>query len=314
MKVLFVCSGNKNSGKAGVVVGNQAESLIRSEVDISFFLIKGKGVKGYLAAVFPLIQQLRNQSYDVIHSHYSLSAFVASIALLISRNKTPHVVSLMGSDAKMSGWKKRLSVFLHRSNWKKTIVKSEQMAKDLGLNRFTVIPNGVDLDKFHPGNHHFNNEEEKKRVLFPADPSRESKNYPLAEQAMKLVNELRKDIALQVLYNVPQKEVINAIQKAYCVLVPSRWEGSPNIVKESMACSKSIVATKVGDIPWLLKRLDGCYLVDAQAQDVAEAIIKAVDYCTVHQQTQGRERIKELGIDSESIAKKIKGIYAELSR
>ena len=52
MKVLFVASGDKE-GKVGITVYNQFESL-RSKVDVSLFLIQGKGLKGYFRGIFQL--------------------------------------------------------------------------------------------------------------------------------------------------------------------------------------------------------------------------------------------------------------------
>ena len=49
MNILFVASGN-NNGKPGSVVKNQAESLQAEGVSIDFFLVEGKGLKGYIKA------------------------------------------------------------------------------------------------------------------------------------------------------------------------------------------------------------------------------------------------------------------------
>ena len=56
MKVLFVCSGNKSNGLPGTVVQNQADSLGKFGIEIEFFVITKKGVKGYLKSINPLIK------------------------------------------------------------------------------------------------------------------------------------------------------------------------------------------------------------------------------------------------------------------
>ena len=144
MKILFVASANK--GAMTPVVINQAEALISEGVEVDFFPIRGKGFRGYLRNVRPLHRYLRTHHYDAIHAHYSLSAFAASLA-----GARPLVVSLMGSDVKAARWYKfiiRFFAFFFR--WKAIIVKSNDMYRDLGIPRALIIPNGVNLERFHP--------------------------------------------------------------------------------------------------------------------------------------------------------------------
>jgi len=304
LKVLFVCSGNSLDGKAKTVVNNQALSLQKSGVEVSFYLIKKKGVKGYLEAVKPLKLLLRKEKFDVVHSHFSLSAFAATLALR-SFKKIPHVVSLMGSDAQVKGWKRTLTRYLSNKTWKKTIVKSQKMADDLALTNYEIIANGVDLDLLKPLRESVQNK--RKIVLFAADPNRESKNYALAKEAFKTIP--TENFELRVVYNKMHSELIYELNQCDCVLLTSKWEGSPNIIKEAMALNKPIVATKVGDVPMLISNLDGCFLVEHQADEVSKAILKA----TEAKSTLGRQRIKELGLDANAVATRIINIYKTLN-
>jgi glycosyltransferase involved in cell wall biosynthesis len=189
----------------------------------------------------------------------------------------------MGSDAQMKGWKKKLTLYFNDKYWNYTIVKSEEMAKVLGLKNFIVIPNGVDLESIKPNSS--NPDNVIKKVLFAANPERESKGYPLAKAAFKLLND--DSIELEVKFNVAHQEIIQSINACDVVLLTSKWEGSPNIIKEAMACNRPIVATKVGDVPWLLAGVDGCYLVDQDEQQVANAIQESLKI----KQSQGRNKI-----------------------
>jgi len=94
LKVLFVSSGNSENG-ISPIVKKQGESLINSGVDVGYFSIIGKGLKGYLKNVIPLKKHIRQHPYDLIHAHYSFSAFTATLA-----GCKPLVVSLMGSDSR----------------------------------------------------------------------------------------------------------------------------------------------------------------------------------------------------------------------
>jgi len=76
LKILFVSSGNSEAG-ISPIVKNQGESLRRDGIDIDYFTIKRKGIKGYLSNIFSLKKYLKINQYDIIHSHFFLSSFVA---------------------------------------------------------------------------------------------------------------------------------------------------------------------------------------------------------------------------------------------
>ena len=306
MKVLFVCSGNSVNG-IGAVVSNQAEALNQQGIDISFFPIKGKGWFAYLKHVFLLRRYLRKNSFDIIHAHYSLSAFTATLA-----GCKPLVVSLMGSDARAGKTASSLIRFYTKKRWAKLIVKSDSMKEQLKLKELEIIPNGVNLSLFKPiddttPKSKFGFSENKQTILFLADPAREAKNFSLAEQAFKMLDDA--NIELQVRYNIPKEEVPQTINAADIVLLTSLWEGSPNVIKESMACNKPIVATTVGDIAWLFGNEPGHFLTNFDPKDVADKIKMALEYSEKYGHTKGRERIIELGLDAETVAQKIISVY-----
>lgn len=305
MKILFVSSGNKSNGEPSILVKNQGEALQKIGYEIIYFVIIGKGVLGYLKALFPILKILRkDKEIKVIHAHYSLSAFTASLVKLFLFKKIKLVVSLMGSDAQLTGWKRALTRFLHTYSWTTTIVKSQKMAIDLDLKKYEVIPNGVQLEKFKQ-----NEISNSKTFLFAADPSRESKNYALAKAAFDLFSNENPDYELKVVFNVSHDEIIAETQKSCCVILSSKWEGSPNIIKEAMACNRPVVATKVGDVAWLLENLDGCFVCEQNKNDLAKGMSSVVEFLKMHTSTKGREKLISLGLDAESIAKRLSSYY-----
>ena len=96
------------------------------------------------------------------------------------------------------------------------------------------------------------------------------------------------------------------------VVVTSFMEGSPNVVKEAMACNCPVVATKVGDIEWLFGDEPGYFLTSFDEKDCADQIIKAVQYSSEVGKTKGRERIIQLGLDDETVAERIEKVYKSL--
>jgi len=303
MNVLFVGSGNKTNGQPSILIVNQAKSLMEEGVAIDYFVIQGRGMGGYLKNYFPLRKKITLGNYDVIHAHYSLSGILMSIASIFLR-KPKKVVSLMGSDSQVKGIKGYFIRFFIQFILDATIVKSQQMKKDLRTKRPAVIPNGVNLNLF--------DEEiipELKTILFAANPNRPSKNVQLADEAMELVKKMDTNVQFKVIHGISHEQTIREIKKSSCVLLTSLWEGSPNIIKEAMACERPIVSTNVGDVDWLLEGVNGCYITNWDKETIANSIIQALNFSSLNKSTNGRKKLLELNLDSGSIAKKIIEIY-----
>ena len=309
MKVLFVSSGNTAFG-VSPITRNQGNSLEKNGINVFYFPIYGKGLLSYLKNVFALNKYLSNNKYDVVHAHYSLSAYVATLS-----GAKPLVVSLMGSDVKPSFASKLLIKFFSRFFWHHTIVKSAYMRNSLGLSNASVFPNGVDTDVFYPMDKltcakQLGWDIKKKHILFAAKPSRPEKNFALAEQAVTQLDNA--SIKLHTLIDVPHERIPLWLNATDVVLLTSLWEGSPNVIKEAMACNRPIVATDVGDISWLFGDEPGHYLTTFADEDVAAKLRKALAFSERIGQTKGRMRIIELGLDSAPVAKKIADVYQQV--
>ena len=303
MKVLFVCSGNSESGISPIVKA-QGESLKKNGIEIEYFLIKGKGIVGYLKNIFPLRKYLKNNDFDIIHSHYSLSAYVASMA-----GASPLVVSLMGSDVQKGILGKGIIKLFNKVYWEMLIVKSKSMKHSIDIKECRIIPNGVNFDLFKPIDKEntkkkvgFNS---RKHVIFVANSERREKNYQLALQGFKLLDD--PNVELNVVSDVAYKDIPYCYYAADVLLLTSLWEGSPNVVKEAMACNLPVVSTDVGDVKEVIGNTDGCYITSFEPEDVAEKLKMALEF---GKRTDSREQIYHL--DSDLIAKKIIKVYEEV--
>ena len=308
MKVLYVRSGNSGIDPVST---RQGESLKKTGVDICYYDITGKGLYGYLKNLSPLRKYTRDKGIDLIHAHYSLSGFIASI----SCSGKPVITSLMGSDVlETNPFVLTVIRFFARFIWDRTIVKTSGMQKKLDMKNTLVIPNGVDMELFFP----LDKEEsqrslgwslDSKHVLFCSDPQRQEKNFALAEKA---VAQVRGKIAgtsltIHLLTGIRPDEIVRYYCAANFLLVTSRHEGSSNTVKEAMACNCPVVASDVGDIRQLLSGTEGCYVTTFDQDDVAVAILKVLNF---GRRTDSRARIKHL--DSDRIALQILEVYKGL--
>jgi len=79
MKVLFVSSGNSKFG-ISPFIKSQGESLKENGVELDYYTIQGKGLKGYIANIKPLREKISKGNYDIIHSHYTLSGWTSLLA------------------------------------------------------------------------------------------------------------------------------------------------------------------------------------------------------------------------------------------
>jgi teichuronic acid biosynthesis glycosyltransferase TuaC len=301
-KVLFVCSGNRSDTCTAAIV-NQAFALEKRGVKIVFFRVVGKGILGYLKSCLELKRHLSHNSYYVVHAHYGLSGVVASLA-----GAHPLVVSLMGSDVLGSGWLRWLVKFFVAFVWRTVMVKSEAMAIEVGFHRVMVVPNGIDFDLFRE----ISTTEAKekvgfrapKNILWPANPAREVKNYKLAVDSMEMLK--RSDCVLQMVYGEKPEAMPFYYNAADVVLITSHWEGSPNVLKEALACNVPVVSTPVGDVDKWLTNTAGCKICAPNAKDIAGGIEFALAF---GKRTNGREQIEEL--DNENVIKRILEIYRD---
>lgn len=301
MKVLFVSSGRQ--GEVGYVVKNQGESLIRNGLEVVFFTA-GPGIAGYLKAVPQLRREFRKGGFSIVHAHYSLSAFVATLA-----GCRPLVVSLMGSDTRHSAIVSSIIRFLSRRRWAATIVKTAEMQTMINLPKAAVIPNGVDTDRFRPidkltARKQLGLGHDKKLILFISGLNRVEKRFDLASEAVSLLQD--DEAVLLHLHDTPNDQVPIYLNAADLLLLTSSREGSVNVVKEAMACNCPVVSTDVGDVRWVLGSTEGCFVTSSDPSDIAESIRRVLES---GRRTTGRSRIEEIGLDDGSVADRIIDLY-----
>jgi glycosyltransferase involved in cell wall biosynthesis len=308
MKVLFIRSGNAGTHP---ITTNQGLSLMNEGIEVAFFNIKGKGFSGYLSNIPALRKQIRQFKPDVLHAHYSLAAYLSTLSF----TGVVTGVSLMGSDVKSTGkagkWLIKLFAAL---SWKFVIVKSHDMYGELGLKSAIVLPNGVDLNVMAPidkaiAQKTLGWDQSIKHILFASNPKRPEKNFTLALKAIELLKTGNIPFELHFLMNIPFDSMAAYYSAADVLLMTSRYEGSPNVIKEAMACNCPIVSTNVGDVRRVLAGTRNTAVCNSSAEEIKEALALILQN---EERTDGRNKMQHY--DSRIIALRLIGIYKEIMR
>ncbi|WP_339106377.1 glycosyltransferase [Haloterrigena salinisoli] len=243
-------------------------------------------------------------SYDLVHANYGLTAPFA-----LAQPRLPVVLSLWGTDLDGDlGW---ISEFC--ANFcDATIVMSEGMKRDLGADCH-VIPHGIDLDLFEPmarseAIDRLGWEPDAKHVLFPYKAERTVKNYPRAE---RIVEDVREDVSepvyLRTARDVPHEEMPLYMNAADCLLLTSEREGSPNVVKEAMACNLPVVSVDVGDVR---ERLEGVTPSEVCRND-RELRLALSAILNRGERSNGRDHADEISTDR--MADRIHDVYRDVA-
>ena len=304
MKVLIVCSGNAENFDFKIhqaFIYEQIESLkLDFNTEYDTFFIKGKGITGYLKNLHGLNKKIKSFEPYIVHAHYGLSGLLACL-----QRKAPVVITFHGSDAylPMVRLLSRIAARLSRFN---IFISDNVQDKIKGNKRYSIVPCGINLDVFYPidmkiAREKLDIETEKKYILFSSSFDNSVKNSPLAFSA---IEKLQMNHELIELKNRSREEVNLLLNACNLLLLTSKTEGSPQIIKEAMACNCPIVATDVGDIREVIGNTKGCYITSFNPDDVADKIKLTIKF---DKRTNGREMIKHL--DNKLIAEKIYKIY-----
>ena len=117
-----------------------------------------------------------------------------------------------------------------------------------------ILPSGVDTDVFHPRPRAEARAElgwaaADRVVLFNGSRRAKNKRLDLAEAAAAVAARLVPGTRLEVLDGaIPAGHIATYMNAADCLLMTSDHEGSPNVVKEALACDLPVVSVDVGDV------------------------------------------------------------------
>ncbi len=324
MKLLIV--GNNKPGRFAPFVEEQARALQLQGCEVVFFGVQGKGILGYLRCLPALRRAIQQHQPNLIHAHYGLSGLLSNL-----QRRVPVVTTYHGSDInkpnilRFSKIAMRLSahnIFVSQRNVTLALSPNSLITYRL-KKRYTLLPCGVNLPR--PWSEMQTQRVEQltlnqwvqeklnagvKHVLFAGAFNNAVKEPELAKAA---INELEsKGVKVELIelkgYN---RDQVNALMyNCDTLLMTSKTEGSPQVIKEAMACGCPIVSVDVGDVAERVSGVEGCYVVSSrEPAAIAEALQQALAFSG---KTNGRQRIIEMGLNNEQVAERLMAIYESI--
>lgn len=302
MKVLIVASYNK--GRFAPFIQEQAEALKKAGCEVVFFGLQGKGLLGYLKNYPALKQKIRVLQPEIVHAHYGLSGLLANL-----QRGVPVITTYHGSDINDPKVLRLSKVAMRLSAWN-IFVSSRTMKIAKPNKKYSLLPCGVDLTELQltsktEARKQMNLDLEKRYVLFAGAFDNAVKNVSLAKETVaKLTIEPAELLELK---GYSREEVTLLMCAADVLLMTSLTEGSPQVIKEAMACGCPIVSVDVGDVKERIAGLEGCFVAGTRtAGELANLLQQAISF---DNKTSGRNRIVTDAMDNVLVAKKLIKVY-----
>ena len=332
MKVLFVAA-KKNTGHFSPFVDEQKAALISSGMNVVDYAHTAHGILNYVKWIPKLRKAIKQNNPDVVHAHFGLTGLMAGLASI--GTGFPVVVTYHGCDFNDNKLRPFSRIAMRLAAWN-IFVSNRQMINAYGseeraakAKKGSVIPCGINTNLFKAGQIDEIWYESKfgkgENVLFAGSFEALVKDPELAKSVIcNLKSKMSSnDIELIELKGYYREQVVTLMYKCKALLLTSIREGSPQVIKEAMACNCPIVSTNVGDVEERLEGLGGCFVVGERRkengewssesreqviQQMSEALEKAMSYG----RTEGRKRLLADGLDNKQVAARLVKIYKQI--
>ena len=270
----------------GAFVAAQLRSLTSAGVDVTVDFVNGRrSVLEYPRAMARVARRARRERFDLVHAHYGLTG---SATLF---HRLPLVVTFYGDDllgtprasgelTMKSRFNRRLG-FMAARRADAIICMSDEMRNALpraaDRARAHVIPCGIDINVFSPGERHAARERlglgpDERLVLFPNTPTEIRKRLDLAQGAVAELGPVGLVARLWIVTGVEHDRMPDYYRAADCLLLTSDWEGSPTVVKEALCCDLPVVSVDAGDVRRWIELAPGSQLVERDPHAIARGL------------------------------------------
>lgn len=309
-------------------VVEQGECLRQLGMTVDYMCVRGN----YILALRDLKRKIREFQPDIIHAHFGLSAITAELQSL-----APVVTTFHNGETLNKHVNFLTSLFSLRA---KHVVYVAQHIHDLvyfKAKKYSIIPCGVNMDDCHlidqvSARKLLGFEDGIKYILFGGGFDNLRKNYAILRDTVERIErapwvsveggERCGNIVCLEMKGLSRAECVLRMNACDLFALPSHSEGSPQALKEAMACNCPIIATDMADVRHLLGNLPGHYILrnprptkerwDADEKSVDELVALVQEALQFNSRTNGRDRITELHLSNEQVAEQLIEIYKQV--
>jgi len=293
----------------GIFIKEQIESLNKlGAVNEVFFINSREEGKGtYFKSIWKLRRLLKQNRYDIIHCHHSFSGV---IFLLSGRWFNTRRLLSYQSDPRNEGG--RLLFRILYNFFDRIILKSKP--KGDKLLKIVYLPNGVNTSFFVPMDKNqckdkLGLNKSKRYILFMDSYNRRPcKRIDRYSRTLSILREKYHytDLEPLVLTNTARNLIPAYINASDLHLLTSDFEGSPNSIKECLACNIPVVSTPVGNVSDMLSGVEGSYVASTfKPDELAELSDRSLHFGHIN----SRESLAGKGLDIDSVALRLMDLY-----
>lgn len=293
LRVLHVVPIAPDGGTSGFTqrqIDRLAEAGVEGRV---VFFCGGSAILLQLYRLFTGIASVRREIHmfqpDIVHAHWgSLLALAAALATI---GGPPLVITFRGSDINTvpsEPWLissirvacSQLAVLRAAAVICVSVELRERLWWRCGLVR--IVPDGTDVSLFKPLDkmecrRKLNWPFDERVVFFHEGGRPEVKRRDLADASLEEARKLLGPCRLEVMGSgVPHDRVPLLLNASDCLLMTSDFEGSPNIVREALACNTPIVSVDVGDVHCWIAGLEGTRIVSREPAEIGRALEETI--------------------------------------
>jgi glycosyltransferase involved in cell wall biosynthesis len=315
LRVLAVVPGN-DRGSSFVFARRQIASLVNIGFDVrTFYLLSRTSPLVLIKEWRRIRREIRQFRPHLLHAHYgAMTSFFCAVCSTV-----PLVITFRGSDINgdpdVGYTRSRVAQLLSQISClrsERIICVSHRLRSRLWWrrSRAVVIPTGVDLRLFHPEPKDQSrsllgwNQDALIVVFYGAHRPR-TKGLPFVQSVVDVAQKVIGPIQLMTLDGNLSPELVPWwLNAADCLAVASLSEGSPNIVKEALACNLPVVATDVGDVSERLKKVQPSKVVPRDVFEFGNALIEIL---VDRRASNGREQLASLS--EERVAEALGCVY-----
>jgi teichuronic acid biosynthesis glycosyltransferase TuaC len=321
IRVFFVIPKEPEGSTFMIFAKRQVASLQKAGIISRVFYLTSRTSVSVLVKEFKRFkEEISVFKPDLIHAQYgTMTAFFCAIT-----TRLPLILTFRGTDINLhpsTSFLRRITgVFLSQISALKArqimCVSDEIKGKLWWKKDFaTVTPSGVDTSIFYPQDKgkvraELGWDRNEFVVLFNSGDDPIRKRLDLAKASIKFARTICEPIRFEVLDGYMNTNLIPILMNASdCLLCTSDSEGSPNIVKEALACNLPVVSVDVGDVKERLAGVNPSRIVERDPEEIGRAVAEML---TNGKRSNGSQVIQDLSLDR--IAEKILQVYNKALR